>query len=165
MAIKYSYDAATLTKIAQFVNEDHIVKIGVLASSEKRTDGVDAVDLASIHEFGSYKNHIPKRSFLVTTMAAYQDNFKKDIESSKDTIFQRIKSGQGMEFLQKMGAKWVAAVHATFKADGYGWKPLSARTIAARSQTRATGNKKRVRWAILRDTGALLRSITHEVVK
>jgi hypothetical protein len=119
-----------------------------------------------VHEFGSQKMNIPKRSFLLKTMVNYQDKFSSDMRLSRSKIFRMIADGEGEKFLNQIGSKWVRWVHATFKAEGPGWAAHSARNLARRQQTgRAKGNKaNKEAWPLLQDTGALLRSISHEVI-
>lgn len=165
MAQKFKFDKAKLDNLKKFIDENHYVKIGVLAKSEKRNDGFDAVKLAAVHEFGSTKRHIPERSFLRKTMANYREKFGGDTGRAKDHIMALVSSGHGDIFLNEVGAKWVGFVHNTFDAEGPGWEPLSQRRIDERSKTgRARGNTDPEKWMILQDTGAMLRSITHEVV-
>ena len=165
--VKYKFDKKKLEEIEAFLSKSHKVKIGIVGSSEIYVyeNGLDSVQLGLVHEFGSRTRNIPERSFLRKTKATYEDKFRADIFFSKDKIFKQISQGQGDKFLNQVGAKWVGWVHATFKAEGPGWPPHSARNLARRQQTgRAKGNTGPAHWPLLQDTGALLRSISHEVV-
>ena len=155
---EFKFDAEKLETLASFINSNPRVKIGVLGSSERRPSDkkkgapIDAVGLAAVHEFGSVKRNIPSRSFLRATMSNSSDKFKAALESGKSLIFEKICSGRGDVFLNEVGAKWVGYVHDTF--DNNQWpdvkEPYKSRKITDR---------------ILIETGAMLRSITHEVEK
>jgi hypothetical protein len=167
----FKYDKASLDNLKKFVEANHYVKIGVLSISPKRPPdkktgkSIDAVVLAAVHEFGSPSRKIPERSFLRKTQAARKKDFNDFFDLGKDKIMRQIMIGNGDVFLNKVGAKWVGYVHETFAAQGPGWTKLSARRIAERSVTgRAKGNKDPEKHSILWDTGAMLRSIIHEVV-
>lgn len=167
-SVDFKFDKAKLQTIAEFLSVDHSVKVGVLGSSEKGNyPGIDAVELASVHEFGSQKRNIPSRSFLRKTMVNNENKFKSDLSRSKNLIFQKIANGQGDVFLNEAGAKWVGWVQETFYQEGPGWPPHSkryARFLEINDSESAKGNKTEPWWPLLRRTGALLRSITHEVV-
>jgi hypothetical protein len=167
----FKYDKASLDNLQKFIEANHYVKIGVLSLSPKRPPdkesgkSIDAVVLAAVHEFGSATRKIPERSFLRKTMAMRKKDFNDFFDMGKDKIMRQIMMGNGDVFLNKVGAKWVGYVHETFAAQGPGWAPLSPRRIAERSVTgRAKGNTAKEKFSILWDTGAMLRSIIHEVV-
>jgi hypothetical protein len=167
----FKYDKTALDNLQKFIEANHYVKIGVLSISPKRPPdkktgkSIDAVVLAAVHEFGSPSRKIPERSFLRKTMAMRKKDFNDFFDMGKDKIMKLIMDGNGDVFLNKVGAKWVGYVHETFAAQGPGWKDLSDRRIAERSVTgRAKGNKDPEKHSILWDTGAMLRSIIHEVV-
>lgn len=167
----FKYDKTSLDNLQKFIEANHYVKIGVLATSPKRPPdknsgkSIDAVVLAAVHEFGSPSRKIPERSFLRKTQAMKKKEFNDFFEMGKDKIMTQIMAGNGDVFLNKVGAKWVGYVHETFAAQGPGWEKLSKRREAERSKTgRAKGNQAKEKFSILWDTGAMLRSIVHEVV-
>lgn len=167
----YKMDKKKLENLLGFLEKSHTVRIGIIAGvSEitvygKGSKSLDSVQLGLVHEFGSEKMHIPERSYLRKTKANYEDRFIADVTLAKDKIFKMIANGQGEKFLNQVGAKWVGWVHDTFKAEGPGWPPHSERNLARRQRTgRAKGNKEKEHWPLLQDTGALLRSISHEVI-
>lgn len=167
----FKYDKASLDNLKKFIEENHYVKIGVLSISSKRPPdknsgkSIDAVVLAAVHEFGSPSRKIPERSFLRKTMAMRKKDFNDFFDMGKDKIMMQIMAGNGDIFLNKVGAKWVGYVQETFAAQGPGWAPLSRKRIAERSITgRAKENTAKEMHSILWDTGAMLRSITHEAV-
>jgi phage gpG-like protein len=152
MAVDFKLDSATLDKLAKFVEKDCYVKVGVL-NNEKREGGFGAVELAAVHEFGSVRRNIPKRSFLVKTMINRKDEFEREMKKNLSKLKELIASDGPEVVLGKIGSRWVGYVLLTFQAEGPGWAPLSPKTIARKGSD-----------AILIDTGAMRRSITHEVV-
>jgi hypothetical protein len=163
-AIKF--DRKQIDNIQKFIDANHSVKIGVLASAEQRKEkGIGALALAMVHEFGSEVQNIPERSFLRKTFINRKDDFKKDYEAAKNIILEKIANGEGDVVLNEIGMKWVGYVQQTFVAQGPGWDALSPRRIAQRSKTgRAKNNSNKEKFSILWDTGQLLRSINYEVV-
>lgn len=160
------FDKKQLDNIKEFIDANHSVKIGVLATTKERTDTeFGAIALAAVHEFGSASRGIPERSFLRKTMANRKEDFKAACEAARDLNLEKIAAGKGDVFLNEVGMKWVGYVQETFVAQGPGWQPLSKRRIAQRSRTgRAKGNTAKEKFLILWDTGQLLRSINYEVV-
>lgn len=151
--IKFKLNKDAMTKIKEFVGADVEIKIGILNDAQ-RPDGFGAVELASVHEFGSVKMNIPKRSFLLKTYANRIDEFSKVMADNSDKMEKTILSGQTDKFLNKIGMQWVAYVLETFESQGPGWAALKPATISRKNSS-----------IILTDTGALKRSITHEVIK
>jgi len=165
--VEYKFDQKKLETIMDFLSRSHTVRIGIIAGSEITVydDGLDSVQLGLVHEFGSKKRNIPERSFLRKTKANYAYKFLADVYEGRDKIYKMISNGQGEKFLNQVGAKWVGWVHNTFKEQGPGWAPHSKRNLARRKRTgRAKGNTGPEYWPLLQDTGALLRSISHEVI-
>lgn len=153
MTVEFKLDSATLGKLAKFVDEDIHVRVGVL-NNAAREGGFGAVELAAVHEFGSVSRNIPKRSFLLKTMTNRKEEFEAEITKAFAKLRKTIVEQSPEALLDKIGAKWVAYVHETFAAEGPGWQKLRPATIARKGSS-----------TILVDTGAMERSITHEVVK
>jgi len=169
--IEYKYDETELKNIIKFLSKNHTVKIGVLGKSKKGVyEGIGAVELAAQHEFGAYSYqidaYIPRRSFLELTKEKKMMKYHTWLLTKQKTIYKKIADGKGEQFLNLIGTKWVAWVKETFMAEGPGWKELSEITIQKRREKsgRAAGNETAETFPILRDTGALMRSITHEVI-
>lgn len=179
MAVQFQMDTKPLKNLKDFLSANYRVKIGVLGSdaSKKRypddedgkktkSQGISAVELAATHEFGSDERNIPPRSFLRKTYHNYSDKFQASVGMKLSTIEKYILSGNGEQWLNKVGAQWVQWVQDTFKAQGPGWPPHSKRYASFLKRTdsrRQKGNKLKKTWPLLNRTGAMLRSITHEV--
>ena len=165
--IEYKYDETELKNIIKFLSKNHTVKIGVLGKSKKGVyEGIGAVELATVHEFGSFDERIPRRSFLEKTKEKKMMKYHLWLINNHEKIYKKIADGKGEQFLNLIGKKWEAWVKQTFMEEGPGWKKLADITIQRRREKarRAAGNETAETFPILRDTSALMRSITHEVI-
>lgn len=149
--VEFEINSKVLDSLKQFATKEAYVKIGVL-NDASRQDGFGAAELAAVHEFGSVSRNIPKRSFMMKTMKNYKGEFEQEIKDNFKKISEGLIKNGPVQFLEKIGAKWVGYIMETFDREGPGWKKLKPATIAAK------GSDK-----ILVDTGALKRSITYEV--
>lgn len=167
MDFVFNLNKKQLKNVEAFIRKNHSVKIGVLGSSKNEHDGISAVELAAVHEFG-IPGKMPQRSFLRTTLDNYDGVFKIDMAAARDRISDQIASGRYMQFLNEVGSKWVGYVHKTFDVEGPGWQEHSPsyRAYLERYHSKPARGKEDMEptWPILRRTGAMLRSITHEVV-
>jgi hypothetical protein len=161
MAIVFNYDKKGLDNLKKHLNGESYVKVGVLNDS-KRDNGFGAVELAMVHEFGSSSRGIPERSFMRKTAINNEENFKKIMEEKKKSIEKQLLNGKIDKILGKIGALWVGWIIDTFNAQGPGWPKLSPATIAARKRRKKKGGP--VGTNALIDTGAMMRSITYEVI-
>ena len=172
--IDFKYDKNSIDNIEKFFNEKHKINIGILAN-EIRPDGFGAVELALVHEFGSFIRHIPQRSFMRKTLNDRKGDFQDDLIDNSEKIMIKIAKGNGEKILQKAGALWVKYVMETFDAEGPGWQKLADITLLNRRNYQVEKEKdskaspaellKRTRAGskILQDTGEMKKSITFEV--
>lgn len=167
---QFNFNADVLKMAKDFVSKKVTIKVGVLGKSPKRPDQINAVKLASIHEFGCPKRNIPERSFIRKTAFNYSDIIRNDVISGKKILSDMIINGSSELFFNQLGIKMISYVIETFQSEGPGWKELSDRTIKRRKKkTKFTGEnpaneKFSERYPILQDTGQMKRSIVHEVV-
>ena len=177
-SVKFKYDRARLTNIAQFIASSPEVHIGVLSDQwegrppREKKNGfwgkwkteIGPAGLAAVHEFGcktklfGHPVTIPQRSFLRLTMTNRATDFAARIYHGKDKIKERFANGEFRQFLGEVGAIWVGYVMDTFDSQGPGWAPLSEYT---KSQRREVDGKisEKILWV----TGALARSITWKI--
>ena len=174
MGITFNYDKTKLENISRFFNQKNEVRIGILSNqwsetAEGHESNFGPVELGAVHEFGSTKRRIPKRSFLRSTMENRKSDFIAEISQNRVKMLDSIANGQGQIFLEKVGATWKAYVKETFERQGPGWEGLKKRTMAAR-KLKWTGKmingKKEMKKShkILWVSGALMRSV-HYMVK
>jgi hypothetical protein len=155
-----------LDNIASVLKSNAYTKMGVLGKSSQRSEaGPSNTELAATHEFG--KGNVPQRSFLRLTAHTAKDKFQEFIDASANGIFKSILENRWLNTLDLFGAKWVEYIQDTFDAQGFGeWPPLSIITLLRRKNPKNIKSIKKLRETtkMLEDTGALRRSIMHEVV-
>lgn len=132
------------------------VKVGVLSgegADTKTEDGkANMVGIAAIHEFGAPKANIPERSFIRRTL----NEKEKELGNKSRALAEMIIRGdithtRGLEIL----GTWAATeIKKTITKGKHIPPPLKPATIAAKGSDRP-----------LVDTGRLVQSISHKVVK
>jgi len=173
MSITFNYDKTKLDNITRFFNQNNEVRIGILSNqwsetAEGHESNFGPVELGAVHEFGSTKRHIPKRSFLRSTMENRKGDFIAEIAKNRTKMVDAIANGDSQTFLEKVGAKWKAYVFETFERQGPGWLGLSDRTMSLRKAVwtgKLINGKKEMEKSskILWVTGALMRSVSYMV--
>jgi hypothetical protein len=98
---------------------------------------------------------LPERSFLRLTMHQKADDFRSMVGAqSYEVLFNQMIAGNLGEVLERFAVRWDAYVHEAFYTQGWGsWPALSSLTVELKGHSTP-----------LRDTGALMNSIVHEVV-
>lgn len=169
--VKFTYDKKALENIIAFCAKDHKVKVGVLSNEwEESTDGeferkIGPAELAAVHEFGSLKMNIPRRSFFRKTRTNRLKEFIWKMHLESDITKRLIAEGNGHQVMVNIGETWQAYITDTFHAQGPGWAPLKKRTLARRRKVYNPATKKKEpSHKILWVSGALARSIHYEVI-
>lgn len=160
--VEIKWNDEAIKKIQEAIASSASVKIGILSNEPLHSeDSLGAVELGAIHEFGSMSRNIPERSFIRLTESQRRDNYAFWVLKNKNEIFKAIVSDGLSSILPKIGALWVGYVQNTFFTIGYGkWPKLSPSTYMKRTKGKGSGPVKP-----LIDTGALMNSITYEVVE
>lgn len=130
-------------------------KVGVLASkggNAQHSSGITLIELMAIHEFGSPAAGIPERKPIRSAFKKNDPELRKlTVRLAKAIINNTMSQEQALEVLGAWGATQIK----NNIAQGAHLKPANApATVAAKGSTRP-----------LVDTGRLLGSINHEVVK
>lgn len=125
-----------LNKIADYFDNSHYVKLGILGQKADRSAGdedeeVTNAELGFIHEFGSVKKNIPIRSWLRMPIIAKTKDIIKAIAKQKKKIEKDAAEGNNPEELYKfLGVAGEEAVQEAFDTGGFGkWedkKPTKA---------------------------------------
>lgn len=126
------------------------IQVGVLGGEAGDKGGLTNADVATFHEFGT--STIPERSFIRSTI----DNRRKEFLAFGSALAKRAIDGH-ITFdvtLEAMGLKVASAMRDTIRARIP--PPLEDSTLLRK------GEKK---FVPLVDTGALLNSISHRVVR
>lgn len=172
--VDINIDETAIDNLRRTLQDKASVKIGVLGKGGA-TGGLPYI--ASVHEFGARpkitpkmrgwffhafgvrlsKNKteikIPERSFLRLSAATKQRDFSAFIAKSRDGILRMITSGRWRLALDLFGVKWTGFVNEAFDTRGWGqWPGLNELTKSGKGHDHQ-----------LVKTGALRRSITHEV--
>lgn len=141
------------------------VKVGILSTAKPRVDHdnepVDPtnVEVAIANEFGT--STIPERSFLRSAFAA---NERKYIEALGNLLRARIVNGQDVgQGLNKIGLEVTTDVKNGITQGEQIPPPNSPATIAEKLKRTRKGTAGEPRTLV--DTGQLVNSITHTVVK
>lgn len=144
---KVKIDLGKYEKLKKDFNTKKAAKVGVFGSSGSRQDGASNLSIAITHEFGSFSQNIPRRSFL-----------KEPIEFKKDEIVKKVKKFIDKDpnidkALEVLGIAGEAVVQEAFETQGFGsWQPLSPTTIVKKGSS-----------SPLIDTGQLRKSVISKV--
>jgi hypothetical protein len=138
-----------LDKFQKSFKENKVAKVGIFSDKNARDDAMTNVKVGMKHEFGSFSEGIPRRSFLRDPMTFKR---KELLKQAKKIIDRDI--DKGIEFvLEKIGVLGETIVQEAFATGGFGaWQPLSDTTI-----------KKKNSSSVLIDTGQLRRAIISKV--
>ena len=183
--LKFKYDERVVRNLKKAFSQESYVKVGILGGSGAQ--GSQAY-IAGVHEFGGNPRvtdkmrrffraafgasirkdtthiHIPRRSFIRLSLTQKGGEYTEWIKASRPQIFREIVAGNLFVILTKIGVQWENYIHECFRTSGWGsWPPISPITELGRLDDDAKGNGQVTRQP-LRRTGALERSITHEVV-
>lgn len=148
-----------LKNIKEFVSSKASVKVGILSGE----DG-EILKIGHGHEFGIPSKGVAERSFLRSTMVTYEKEFKELLQDKSQAIQAEILQHGYWYTLNKFGSWWVDKVNETFEnqgpdSSGAPWKELKDGPYKTWKNEHYPDNK------LLMVTGALRRSISHEVVK
>jgi hypothetical protein len=154
--IRVKADFRKLEEVIKGLSEanKHIVKVGVLANKNARSDGDSNATIGVKHEFGDLSHNLPQRSFIAMPL---NHKIGELIGDTKVLIKQNIDKGvEGtMAVLKGIGVLAEGIIQDAFKTGGFGsWRPLRPSTIAKKGSS-----------TILIETQQLRNSITSAVVK
>lgn len=152
MPTKVEINAKALEALERRIGQAYTVKVGVLSNAGNH-DHISMVELAAVHEFGSPQNHIPERSFIRATF----NEKRSELERFVGAIVKRMFADKNMTpliALNILGAWMAAQIQNKITQGPHIPPPLKPATVAAKGSSRP-----------LVDTGRLVQSITHEVVK
>ena len=139
-------DFTGLDKLEKNLKSQKLAMVGIFGNKNARDDYTTNVKVGMKHEFGSFSEGLPRRSFLKDPLALKRKEFLKRARKIIDKdISDSVDSDQ---ILEKIGVLGETIVQEAFETGGFGtWKPISR-----------SGS-------ILIDTGQLRSSITSKVEK
>lgn len=121
----------------------------VVGLPKGKSDGT-VIQYGAVHEFGSPKNNIPRRSFLRVPTINAENTIMKFVDQQNKLLLDGINS---QLFMGKIGAFVQGIVLKAFRSKGDGqWEELNEKTIARKGSS-----------APLIDKGQLIQSITWDV--
>lgn len=168
MTSSVKFDLSKLNTLVKFVDDKHVVKVGIFADENSRqqagkfsakkglrrttkesSDQTNA-QIGAKHEFGSFSEHIPMRSFLRMPLFTRASEIVKEASVGALSL---IASGQKTKLLARLGIACENAIQLAFATHGFNkWAPDRIST----AERKGSG-------APLIDTGQLRRSISSKV--
>jgi hypothetical protein len=114
-----------------------VVKVGILGNKNTRSSAIDMSaqtnsDIGAKHEYGSFADRIPQRSFLWMPLLMRGKEIMVDVakNAKADILAGRVKQA-----LAKLGVACETVIGDAFETGGFGqWKPLSDFTIERKIQ-------------------------------
>lgn len=151
--VKIKFDLTKLNSIVGNLETKMVAKVGILGDKNKRNEaGKSNAEIGATHEYGSFSDNIPKRSFLKDPL--FKLRKKELIDGTAKIVNRNLGNENSVKIIYKqLGLLGEYIVKMAFSTGGFGtWKPLSQTTIDKK------GSNK-----ILVDTSQLRRSITSKV--
>lgn len=113
------------------IKKNPYVKVGVLASTNSRDDaGLSNATIGLKHEFGSFTERIPRRSFLRFPIEHQARKIVSEWSKIKNKFSKDLVNGSLKDVMAKLGVLAEIAIQEAFASRGFGqWKPNSYFTI------------------------------------
>jgi len=163
---KVIQDVALLNKFVKAVNKNYNVKIGILGQKDHRkADGNSNATIGLKHEFGSFSDRIPKRSWLRMPLMEKAGTILKKI--SKNTLVN-LGKGNYRQVFEDLAVECRFQIQEAFETQGFGhWPDNKPATIRAKTtktaKKKAKREHKKVTSMVLVDTAQMRLSVTHKV--
>lgn len=145
-----------IKKLKDAILEPLETRVGILAETNGRTDDeneggtIDNATLGMIHEFGSFQNNIPARSFLRMPIQEKSKEIQKKILKKKAMVEEAMADGDGVFLYDILGIEAEVAVQGAFESQGYGkWKPNETSTILNKGSGSPLINSGQLRESII----------------
>lgn len=135
------------------IKKNPYVKVGVLSNSNSRDDGNSNATIGLKHEFGSFSERIPRRSFLRFPIEYQAREIVSKWTKIKNKFSKDLVNGSLKDVMAKLGVLAEIAIQEAFASRGFGqWKPNSYFTIKQKGSA-----------SPLIDTAELRKSVTSKV--
>jgi hypothetical protein len=124
-------DLSGLQQLDKFLSNQKQAHLGIFQSEDARDDKNSNVAIGAKHEFGSFSENIPQRSWLRMPVKVKG----KDIAGNAAiAIKNNLTNPKGADIVAKsIGAAGLGVIQEAFDTKGFGqWKPNSPATIAAK---------------------------------
>lgn len=168
MRSEVKFDMSRLNTFVKFVDDKHVVKVGILWGDNARQEGGNYsqkkglrrtkpipsdqtnAEIGAKHEFGSFSEHIPMRSFLRMPLFARSAEIVKEASVGALALLAQ---GNKVKLLKRLGIACENAIQLAFATHGFNrWAPNKIST----AERKGSGSP-------LIDTGQLRRAISSEV--
>lgn len=169
--VKVKADTKQMDELIKVLNEDYILRIGILGSKAKAKHGdsnLTNAELGTFHEFGT--SRMARRSFLEDSLNEKLQFNTEDMKNIRKSVWKNVfVKKKPREFLKDLGAKALDVIESAFATNGFGkWKPWTP-AYERRRVNAIKGKRKREQfWLnhnILTATGKLRRSMSFKVIK
>ena len=171
-APRMNYNLDKLHKFVKGIGQNMVVKVGILGDKNARPTGAETnASIGLVHEMGSFKRHIPQRSFLRMPLFEKSAEIIKEASIGADKL---LAEGNKLKLMERLGAACVGQIDEAFATKGFGeWTGKKANKKATiRAKLRRGGFKGAKLEAAMKmkdndspliDTGELRRSISSKV--
>lgn len=169
---KIRADLSKLESLLKEIGGEFVARVGVIGSAAGEVhdteSGLTNAEIGLINEFGSSTNNIPPRSFLRMPLETQQDKLMDVLDTG--SVKESIESGDIKQVYKTLGIAAEQIVKDAFLTGGFGnWKANAPITIHGGWMSNKNGKSFYVKGKgtdkPLIDTGALMRSISSDVVK
>lgn len=138
-----------LERILKNVSTNLVAKIGIFGGGNQRDDGSQTnAQIGAKHEFGSFSENLPRRSFLKDPITLK----RKELLKKADKIIKaNIDKPEGAEkIFELVGIVGEGIVQEAFETGGFGtWQSLSQRTIDKKGSSQILIDSSQLRKAII----------------
>lgn len=121
-----------LSKLHQFIagldrGKKMQVKVGIMGQKVTRGGGPTNAEIGAKHEYGSFSEHIPMRSFLRMPLHQKSDMILEHVRKHSK---KAVEAGDIDQVLKNLGVACEMVIGMAFSTGGFGqWKPLSDFTV------------------------------------
>jgi len=149
---KVKIDLDKIKAISGMIDKKYSARVGILGDKNARKEeGMTNAEIGVIHEFGSYSQNIPERSFLRYPLKM---NMPKKSGVLGRAYMEAIEKHDIKHAYEVLGNVGRGVVLGGFRNNGYGrWRELAPSTIA----------KKGGKTTPLIDTAQLRKSVSYDV--
>ncbi len=145
-------DMKGLDKLIRELKTRYYVDVGIIGESKIGPTGASVAAYGAVHEYGSPKQNIPRRSFIQMPLKVRQ----KQIENAAQRVLKQTAEGSGIDVkrvFKTIGIAAEAQIQDAFDSGGFGtWAPDKPETIEHKGSD-----------SVLIDTGLLRKSIASRV--
>ena len=124
-------DVSGLKKLDNFLSSQKQALLGIFQSEDARDDKNSNVAIGAKHEFGSFSENIPQRSWLRMPVKVKANDIAGNTAIA---IKNNLTNPKGVDIVAKsIGVAGLGVIQEAFDTKGFGqWKPNSPATIAAK---------------------------------